>query len=209
MGDRSGGPTTGGRRNGTPHPARRHRAAMQLSAAVLLLAFLMPPFGRATMGEGSDGAAARGQRAGTSHPVLRHLGAMHLSGAILVLTFLVPPFWTDAAYAAPPDDPTADAPFVLALVVPVVCVSFHVMVQIPAGLLGTWLNRSRTARARYGSAVGVASALSLLLVWSLYRNDWGSLVPVWADTMARVCLGLAGYVWVMRVWPGSVRQRHS
>ena len=131
---------------------------------------------------------------------------MHLSGAILLLTFLVPPFWMlDAGYTTPTGDPTADAPFLLLLAVPSACVVFHVLVQIPAGLLGAWLGRSRTTAARYGSAVGVAGVLSLLLFWSVGGNAWGSIVPAWADAMARGSLGLAGYIWVVRALPGPAR----
>ncbi|MCX4594959.1 hypothetical protein OG819_36335 [Streptomyces sp. NBC_01549] len=131
---------------------------------------------------------------------------MHLSGAILLLTFLVPPLWMlDAAYATPPGDPTADTPFVLLFTVPLACASFHVLVQIPAGFLGDWLGRSRTTLVRYGSAVAVASALSLLLFWGLGWNSWGSILPAWAVAMVRGSLGLVGYMWVMRAQPGSVR----
>ncbi|PZH20065.1 hypothetical protein C1I97_01945 [Streptomyces sp. NTH33] len=83
------------------------------------------------------------------------------------------------------------------------------MVQIPAGLLGAWLGRSRTTLVKYGSAVVVASALTLLLLWSLAGNAWGGIVPVWADAMVRGSLGLAGYMWVMRARPGSVRHGRS
>ncbi|MFD5031410.1 hypothetical protein ACFWM0_13490 [Streptomyces sp. NPDC058405] len=135
---------------------------------------------------------------------------MHLSGAMLLLTFLVPPLWMlDAAYATPPGDPTADSPLVLLLVVPMACASFHVMVQIPAGLLGVWLGRRRTTLVKYGSAVVVASALSLLLFWSLGWNAWGSILPAWADAMVRGSIGLAGYMWVMRSQPESVRHGQS
>jgi len=131
---------------------------------------------------------------------------MHLSGAILLLTFLVPPFWMlDAGYPTPPGDPTADAPFILLFAVPLACAALHVMVQIPAGLLGSWLGRSRTTWAQYGSAVGVAGALSLLLFWSVGGDAWGGIVPAWADAMARGSLGLAGYMWVVRAVPGSAR----
>lgn len=158
------------------------------------------------MGERTNWPTARGRSVGAPHSALRHLGAMHLSGAVLLLTFLVPPLWMlDSGYATPPGDPTADAPFVLLLTVPLACASFHVMVQIPAGLLGTWLGRGRTTLVRYGSAVIVASALSLLLFWSLGWNAGGSVLPAWADATVRGSMGLAGYMWVMRVQPGSAR----
>jgi hypothetical protein len=104
-----------------------------------------------------------------------------------------------------PDCRAADTPFVLLFTVPLACASFHVLVQIPAGFLGAWLGRSRTTPVRYGSAVAVASALSLLLFWSLGWNSWGSILPAWADAMVRGSLGLVAYMWVMRAQPGSVR----
>lgn len=141
-----------------------------------------------------------------SHPVLRHLGAMHLSGAVLLLTFVVPPFWmVDAGYATSPGDPTADSPFALLLAVPLACVSFHILVQIPAGLLGFRLARSRTTPVKFGSTVVVAGSVSLPLLWSLGWNAWDSVLPVWADAMVRGSLGLAGYTWLMRAQPGSMR----
>ncbi|MET7365931.1 hypothetical protein ABZS61_08870 [Streptomyces sp. NPDC005566] len=131
---------------------------------------------------------------------------MHLSGALLLLTFLVPPLWMlDVGYTTPPGDPTADAPFALLLAVPLACASFHVAVQIPAGLLGAWLGRSRTTPVAYGSAVMVASALSLLVFWGLGWDTWGSILPAWADATVRGSIGLAGYMWVMRAKPRSVR----
>ncbi|WP_328315838.1 hypothetical protein [Streptomyces sp. NBC_00388] len=131
---------------------------------------------------------------------------MHLSGAILLLTFLVPPSWMlDAGYATPPGGPTADAPFFLLIAVPPVCASFHVLVQIPAGLLGAWLGRSRTPLATYGSAVVAASALSLLLVRSAGGDAWSTVLPVWADAMVRGSIGLAGYTWAARMRPAPAR----
>ncbi|MFC8371015.1 hypothetical protein [Streptomyces sp. CB02400] len=129
---------------------------------------------------------------------------MHLSGAVLLLTFLVPPYWmAAAAHATPPGDPGADAPFLLLVTVPSVCVVFHVAVQIPAGLLGAWLGRRRTTLTRYGSAVAVAGVLSLLLLRAAGWNAGQDVVPVWADAMVRGALGLAGYMWVVRTRPGS------
>jgi hypothetical protein len=142
--------------------------------------------------------------------VLRHIGAMHLSGAILLLTFLVPPFWMlDAGYATRPDDPTADGPFLFLIAAPLACAGFHVIVQIPAGLLGGWLGRSRTALVTYGYAVVVAGALGVILLWSLSGSTWGSVVPVWADAMVRGSLGLAGYVWWLRARSGSMRHERG
>ncbi|MFH8614914.1 hypothetical protein ACH4E8_07530 [Streptomyces sp. NPDC017979] len=88
---------------------------------------------------------------------------------------MVPPSWLlDAGYANAPGDPTADAPFALLLAAPLACALFHVAVQIPAGLLGTWLGRGGTALAKYVSAVMVAGALSLLVFWRLGQGTWGT-----------------------------------
>lgn len=126
---------------------------------------------------------------------------------MLLLTFFVPPSWMlDAGYATPPGDPTADAPSTLLLAVPLVCASFHVAVQIPAGLLGTWLGRNRTTTVRYTGAVVVAGVLSALFLRSLGWDTWGGILPAWADAMVRGSIGLAAYMWVMRARPGSVRQ---
>jgi hypothetical protein len=111
----------------------------------------------------------------------------------------------DIGYATPPGDPTADGPFLVLLAVPLVCVGFHVAVQIPAGLLGAWLGRGRATAVKYGSAVVVAGALSWLLLWNLGWHTWGGIMPVWADAMVRGSLGLAGYMWVVRARSGSVR----
>ncbi|MDG9701841.1 hypothetical protein [Streptomyces sp. DH37] len=131
---------------------------------------------------------------------------MHLSGAVLLLTFLVPPVWMlDAGHATPPDDPTADGPFLLLFAVPLACAGFHVLVQIPAGLLGTRLGRGRTAAVGYGSAVAVAGVLSWFLLRSLGWDVRSGIVPVWADAVVRGSLGLAGYLWVMRARSGPAR----
>jgi hypothetical protein len=130
---------------------------------------------------------------------------MHLSGAVLLLTFLVPPSWMpDAGHATPPGDPTADGPFLL-LAVPLACAGFHVLVLIPAGLLGTWLGRGRTAPVGYASAVAAAGVPSRLLLRTPEWDARSGIVPVWADAMVRGSLGPAGYMGVMRARPGSVR----
>ncbi|GDY76149.1 hypothetical protein SAV31267_056340 [Streptomyces avermitilis] len=92
---------------------------------------------------------------------------MHLSGALLLLTFLVPPVWVLDAYgAAPANDPSADVPpFMIFLAVVFGCVSFHMVVQIPSGLLGTWLGRNRTASVSYVLVLVVASVLTTVLLW--------------------------------------------
>ncbi|MFH9012719.1 hypothetical protein ACH4C6_15180 [Streptomyces sp. NPDC017943] len=132
---------------------------------------------------------------------------MHLSGVVLLLTFLLPPLWMlDAGYAGSGSSSTGDAPFVLLLAVPVACVGLHVFVQVPAGLVGAWWGRGRSAFVRYGCAVLVAGALGLLALWSLGWGSWSSLVPAWADAMVRVSLGLAVYTWAVRARPASVRR---
>ncbi|MGW4224991.1 hypothetical protein ACWEG1_16205 [Streptomyces bauhiniae] len=125
----------------------------------------------------------------SGRPVLRHVGAMHLSGLVLLCSFVVMPSWpAEAAYAAPPDDPTADAPFMVLLVVPLLVLGLHVAVQIPAGLLSARLGRGTWGR--YGVSVAVAAALTLLL----FRGDTG----MWLDALARTALGLGAYAWVVR-----------
>ncbi|MFG2815782.1 hypothetical protein [Streptomyces sp. NPDC048410] len=134
----------------------------------------------------------------SGRPVLRHIGAMHLSGFVLLCSFVVMPSWlTEAAYATPPDDPTADAPFMVLLVVPLLVLGLHIAVQIPAGLMGAWLGRGTWAR--YRVSVAVAAALTMLL----FRGDTG----MWLDALARTALGLGAYAWVLtgavgRLWRG-------
>ncbi len=132
---------------------------------------------------------------------------MHLSGALLLLTFLVPPGWVLDAYgAAPANDPSADAPlFLIVLAVVFGCVSFHVAVQIPAGLLGTWLGRNRTAGVSYVLVLAVAAVLTTaLLRGALGPGSADQILPLWADFMARGSLAMAAYVWLsrrLRAWP--------
>ncbi|MFJ8732172.1 hypothetical protein [Streptomyces bauhiniae] len=134
----------------------------------------------------------------SGRPVLRHIGAMHLSGFALLCSFVVMPPWpAEAAYATPPDDPTADAPFMVLLVVPLLVLGLHVAVQIPAGLLSAWLGRGTWGR--YRVSVAVAAALTMLLFW----GDTG----MWLDALARTALGLGAYAWVLsgaagRAWRG-------
>lgn len=151
------------------------------------------------MGASAGGSAAVRRRGTASRPTpWRHLGAMHLSGAVLLFTFVLPPMWlVDAYYAAPPDDPTAGSPLALLFIPPLV-VCFHVLVQIPAGLLGSWLGRGRTAPVRYGGAVVVAGVLTLLLLWNLEDGGWDGVLPMWGDAVARAALGLGAYLWVVR-----------
>ncbi|MFJ4007103.1 hypothetical protein ACIPWL_27125 [Streptomyces sp. NPDC090023] len=132
----------------------------------------------------------------SGRPVLRHLGAMHLSGCVLLCSFLVPPAWlAEMAYATPPDDPTADAPFMVLLVVPLLVLALHVAVQIPAGLLSAWLGRGTWGR--YRVSVAIAAAFTMLLFWGH--------TGMWLDALARTALGV--YAWVLtgavgRMWRG-------
>lgn len=144
-------------------------------------------------------------------PVPRHLGAMHLSGTVLLLTFLVPPLWmVNAAYATPPDDLTADAPFILLFSVSAMCLALHLAVQIPAGLLGSWLGRGRRAAAGYGFALATAGVLSLLLLYGVgWRSSSDGLLTLWADSMVRASLGLACYMWFVRTRVGSAPRRRD
>ncbi|MEU9339458.1 hypothetical protein AB0D49_41015 [Streptomyces sp. NPDC048290] len=122
---------------------------------------------------------------------------MHLSGAILLLTYLIPPVWALDAYgAAPAGDPSADAPFAVVAWVLFYCVGFHVLVQVPSGLVGTRLGRNRGGLITYAAALAVAGVLtaSVLLV-ALRVEDAGVFMQLWADAMVRGSLGLAGYVW--------------
>ncbi|MEV0691625.1 hypothetical protein [Streptomyces sp. NPDC050388] len=132
---------------------------------------------------------------------------MHLSGVLLSLTFLVPPAWALDAYgAAPAHDLSADVPpFVIFLAVVFSCLSFHVVVQIPSGLLGTWLGRDRTAGVCYVCVLAVAGVLTIVLVRGVLEVDGvAQLLSSWADFMARGSLALAAYVWLsrrLRAWP--------
>ncbi|GGS07859.1 hypothetical protein GCM10010269_53650 [Streptomyces humidus] len=126
---------------------------------------------------------------------------MHLSGALLLLTFLVPPVWVLDAYgAAPANDPSADVPpFMLLVAVVFGCVSFHVAVQIPSGLLGTWLGRNRTASITYALVLAVAGVLTAVLLWGvLGARLVAQNLLLWADFMARGSLAMAAYVWLSR-----------
>ncbi|MFD5394940.1 hypothetical protein ACFWJW_12020 [Streptomyces sp. NPDC127097] len=138
-----------------------------------------------------------------------HLGAMHLSGALLVLTLLVPPGWALDTYgAAPPGDPTADVPPVMILLGALFgCVTFHVVVQIPSGLLGSWLGRRGGVLASYAVAVAVAGALTPVFLWGVVGvADAAELGSLWLDHMARGALGLAGYIGLTSaLWPRSAR----
>lgn len=130
-----------------------------------------------------------------------YLAAAHLSGAVLLLTFLVPPAWVLDTYgAAPAHDPSADVPpFMIFLAAVLGCASFHVLVQIPAGLLGTWLGRNRTAGVTYVFVLAVAGVLTAALLWGvLEAGPVTRTLPLWADFMARASLAMATYVWLSR-----------
>jgi hypothetical protein len=126
---------------------------------------------------------------------------MHLSGALLLLTYLVPPIWVLDSYgAAPANDPSADVPpFMILLAIVFGCVSFHVAVQIPSGLLGTWLGRNRTAGVSYVLVPAVAGALTFVLLWGVLKvGRVAQMLCLWADFMARGSLAMAAYVWLSR-----------
>ncbi|GAB2951658.1 hypothetical protein GCM10027075_60050 [Streptomyces heilongjiangensis] len=128
-----------------------------------------------------------------------HLAAMHLSGALLLLTFLVPPAWALDAYgAAPANDPSADVPpFMILLALVSIGVIFHVTVQIPSGLLGTWLGRNRTAAVSYVLVLAVAGVLTSVLLWAVVEvGRVAHVFPLWADLMARGSVAMASYVWL-------------
>ncbi|MFD0308364.1 hypothetical protein [Streptomyces sp. NPDC127119] len=135
---------------------------------------------------------------------------MHLSGALLLLTFVVPPTWALDAYgAAPASDPSADVPpFMIHLAVLLSCVGFHVTVQIPAGLLGTWLGRHRTAAVGYALVLATTAVLMTALLWAAWgTSPTTQLLWLWADFMARASLAMGAYVWLSRRGFGSRRVR--
>jgi hypothetical protein len=146
-------------------------------------------------------------RTGVLRRAAAHLAAMHLSGALLLLTFLVPPIWVLDSYGvAPANDPSADVPpFMIVLAIVFGCVSFHVAVQIPAGLLGTWLGRNRTAGVSFVLVLAVAGVLTFALLWGVLEvGRVAQILPLWSDFMARGSLAMAAYVWLSRrllTWP--------
>ncbi|CAL9498291.1 hypothetical protein [Streptomyces sp. enrichment culture] len=76
--------------------------------------------------------------------------------------------------------------------------SFHVLVQIPSGLLSTLLSRHRTVRADYVLALALAGALTTVLLGVVLGSAEAALRawPLWAELMARAALSLAVYVWL-------------
>ncbi|KUN57158.1 hypothetical protein AQJ43_04770 [Streptomyces avermitilis] len=73
------------------------------------------------------------------------------------------------------------------------------VVQIPSGLLGTWLGRNRTASVSYVLVLVVASVLTTVLLWgALGAGSAAQILPLWADFMARGSLAMAAYVWLSR-----------
>ncbi|MET7719654.1 hypothetical protein [Streptomyces mirabilis] len=132
---------------------------------------------------------------------------MHVSGVILLFTFLIPPAWALDAYgAAPADDPTADVPpFMILAALLFACVGFHLVVQIPSGLLGTWLGRNRGGLVTYAIALVIAGTLTALVLGAvLHLESARAFMGLWADFMLRGSLGLVGYVVVSCV---LLRQR--
>lgn len=126
---------------------------------------------------------------------------MHLSGVILLLTCVMPPAWALDAYgAAPAGDPSADIPpFAIAAAVLSCCVGFHVLVQIPSGLLATRLVLGRGGLTTYAASLAIAGALTAAaLPVALRMENVGEVMRVWTDFMLRGSLGLAGYVGMAR-----------
>ncbi|MEU3291405.1 hypothetical protein ABZ722_03475 [Streptomyces longwoodensis] len=74
----------------------------------------------------------------------------------------------------------------------VAVVAFHVLVQIPAGLLGARLARNGNAWIRYATTLTIAGALTALTLHLLHAGT----PSLWADFTARGALGLAAYVWL-------------
>ena len=137
-----------------------------------------------------------------------HLGAMHLSGALLLLTLLVPPAWALDAYGvAPADNPSADVPpFLILLAALIGFMGFHVVVQIPSGLLGTCLGRKRRFLVSYAFVMAVAGGLTVVFLWGVLGvGRAAEFWPLWADCMARGSVALAGYVWLSRLWARPAR----
>ncbi|NEC85651.1 hypothetical protein G3I71_07375 [Streptomyces sp. SID12501] len=72
-------------------------------------------------------------------------------------------------------------------------------VQIPSGLLGTWLGRNRTAGVSYVLVLAVAGVLTAVVLWgALGAGHAAQILPLWADFMARGSLAMAAYVWLSR-----------
>lgn len=153
-------------------------------------------------------ASARRRTKDAVQHTAAHLTAMHLSGALLLLTFLMPLTWIPDApdapntpYASSPGGPTTEAPgLALALLMVVfACMGFHVLVQIPSGLLGTWIARDHTARVGYALALVSAGVLTAALLCGVTGDEQDAeILPLWTEFMARVSLPLASYVWLSR-----------
>ncbi|CAL9522545.1 hypothetical protein SUDANB176_03881 [Streptomyces sp. enrichment culture] len=79
------------------------------------------------------------------------------------------------------------------------CAGFHLLVQIPSGLLGTRLGRGRGGLVAHASAPAVAGLLTASALRTILRpEDAGEFLSSWTDFMARGSLGLAGCVWATR-----------
>jgi hypothetical protein len=88
------------------------------------------------------------------------------------------------------------------------CVGFHVVVQIPSGLLGTWLGRNRGGLVTYAIALVIAGTLTALVLGAvLHVKSARAFMGLWADFMVRGSLGLVGYVVVSCVLLRQCRVR--
>ncbi|MET2716105.1 hypothetical protein ABXV03_10270 [Streptomyces harbinensis] len=116
-----------------------------------------------------------------------HLLAMHVSGFVLLGLFLVPTPSSAALYG------TVEPPALLVLAMLLTGALAHVVVQLPAALLGTLVHRHHPVRA-YGTALAAAGALSGIAVAAL-GGGWAG----WLDIMLRLALSLACYVALVRM----------
>ncbi|MBB1253113.1 hypothetical protein H3146_06975 [Streptomyces sp. OF3] len=126
---------------------------------------------------------------------------MHVSGGLLLLTFLIPPVWLlDAVGAVSPDNPSADWPsFLLPLVLLFSIAVFHALVQIPAGLVGSWLMARRSALTGYLGALMLAAILAVpTLVFVMGTGTGRDALIMWADYTGRCALSLTVYLWFIR-----------
>ncbi|MBB1246774.1 hypothetical protein GL263_24950 [Streptomyces durbertensis] len=133
--------------------------------------------------------------------IAAHVNAMHLSGGLFLLTFLIPPMWLlDAVRALSPDDPSADWPSFLWPVLLLVSIAvFHACVQIPAGVVGSWLMAGRSALTGYLGALLLAGVLAVpTLVWVMGVRSGTETLVMWADYTGRCAPSLGVYLWFVR-----------
>ncbi|MFD7508893.1 MULTISPECIES: hypothetical protein [Streptomyces] len=116
-----------------------------------------------------------------------HLLAMHVSGFVLLGLFLIPTPSSAALYG------TVEPPALLVLAMLLTGALAHVVVQLPAALLGTLVHRYHVARA-YGTALATAAVLSGIAVAAL-GGGWVD----WLDVLLRLALSLACYVALVRM----------